>query len=161
MTTKHFASFILLIFCLFFTGCATIIHGSKQQVAIISDPRKARIEIDGIALGQTPYVARLTRGNNHLVKIELEGYLPYEMKLKSKLDGWFFGNIVLGGLIGIVIDVATGSMYRLSPKDVTTQLNSSLAEVKKTREGIYLSVVLKPDSKWDKIGQLEKSVPGK
>lgn len=161
MTTKLIKNFILIIFPLVITSCATIVHGSRQQVAIVCDPKRAKIDIDGTSLGHTPYLARLTRRNNHLLKIELEGYLPYEITLKRKLDGWIFGNILLGGVIGIVIDAATGSMYKLSPKDVTAQLNSTSASFNNTNQGIYLSVVLKPDNKWSKIGQLEKLVLSK
>ena len=161
MTTNLIRSFIFLIFTLLFTSCATIIHGSMQQVAVVCDPKKAKIDIDGVSLGHTPYLARLSRKNNHLLKIELEGYLPYEITLKRKLDGWIFGNIFLGGVIGIVIDAATGSMYTLSPKDVTTQLNSSSASTGRTKDGIYLSVVLKPDNNLTKIGQLEKLMSSK
>ncbi len=32
----------------------------------------------------------------------------------TKLDGWYFGNLIFGGLLGIlIIDPATGAMWRL------------------------------------------------
>ena len=131
-----------------------------QQVSVVCDPKKAKINIDGLTVGNTPYLAGLSRNKNHVLKIELEGYIPYDITLKRKLDGWIFGNILLGGVIGIVIDVATGSMYKLSSKDVTTQLNLSSTSFR-TDKGIYISVVLESQNKLTKIGQLEKLVSGK
>ncbi len=88
----------------------------------------------------------------------MEGYQTYETTLKRKLDGWIFGNILLGGIIGIVVDAASGSMYSLSPKDVTVELTKSTATNHQTKDGIYFSVTLQPDPHWQKIGQLEKSM---
>jgi hypothetical protein len=156
MTRKVITLFVLTCF---FTKCATIIHGSKQNVVILSEPKKASIEIDGINMGLTPYVARITRRDKHLVKVQIDGYIPYEITLKRKLDGWIFGNIIFGGIIGIVVDAATGSMYRLSPKDVAAELKSTSASFNKTKDGLYLAVALRPNTNWDKIGQLEKSNP--
>jgi len=34
--------------------------------------------------------------------------------VKCSLNGWYFGNIIFGGLIGLlIVDPATGAMYRL------------------------------------------------
>ena len=153
--------FMLFIFLLFFTSCATLIHGSKQQVAIICDPKRAKVSVDGLEDGHTPYLARLSRSDKHFLMIELEGYKPYSIMLKRKLDAWIFGNILLGGIVGIVIDAATGSMYKLSPNDVITQLNLSSASFSSTNRVILISVVLKPNPNLVEIGQLEKSVPRK
>ena len=153
----------LVLFALncFLTNCATIIHGSRQNIIILSVPKVANLEIDGTSAGQTPYVARLTRRNTHSVKIQLDGYTPYEITLQRKLNGWFFGNIIFGGIIGIAVDVSTGAMFGLSPKDVYAELNAASTAFDKTNDGIYLAVVLKPDTGWAKIGQLEKADSGK
>lgn len=46
--------------------------------------------------------------------------------MRSTLDGWYFGNIVFGGLLGIlVIDPYTGAMYRL-PERVDVALDESV-----------------------------------
>ncbi len=157
---KNLYPFILVSLTIISMGCATIIHGPKQNVAIVSEPRKASIIIDEIPVGYTPYLSKITRNKTHIVKIEMEGYQTYETTLKRKLDGWIFGNILIGGIIGIAIDAASGSMYRLTPKDVTVQLTASSAINHKTKDGIYFSVTLKPDPNWQKIGQLQKPIYG-
>lgn len=149
------ACIILLAFN--FANCATIIRGSKQNVIILSEPKNATIEVDGANIGQTPYVARLERRSKHLVKISLDGYTPYEITLTQKLNGWIFGNLLLGGLIGIAVDVATGAMFSLRPKDINAEFPVPSNVQNKPAAGLYITAVLKVDPSWQKIGQLERA----
>jgi hypothetical protein len=65
-------------------------------------------------------------GENYKMVFELSGYYPYEMHIKSTVDGWYFGNILFGGLIGLlIVDPATGAMYKLSPNEINCNLVSS------------------------------------
>ncbi len=146
-----------LFFMLAITSCCTIINGSTQQLSVSSTPTAAKVTIDGQDLGYTPFIATLKRKNNHTVKVELEGYLPYEISLSRKVDGWLAGNIVFGGLIGIAIDALTGSMYKLSPGQLDAQLTKSSANITNTKNGLYCAIVLKPGGNWQKIGQLAKA----
>jgi hypothetical protein len=148
---------ILSILVLSFANCGTIIHGSKQDVVIVSDPKKAQVNIDGLNVGSTPHLARLTRKNKHLVKVQLDGYLPYEITLKRKLDGWIFGNFLFGGIIGIAVDAGTGSMYRLTPTDIDAELKTNANSYNKNKDELYLAVVLKPNTNWTKFGELERA----
>jgi hypothetical protein len=149
-------------------GCASIVNGPKQAVDFTSQPAGAKIIIDGKDYGTTPNSVSLRRKGRlageasnkveYNVRIELAGYYPYDVKVKRKLNGWIFGNIVFGGLIGIIIDVSNGSMYRLSPDQVVAQLSRSTAAVSnKNDDRLQISVVLKADPSWEKIGTLEKA----
>src|SRR3989338_4181214 len=94
-----------VVFVLFVTNsCATIISGTRQKVGISSDPVGASVTIDNQNQGRTPLIVRLDRDDNHIVKIDLHGYQPYQTTLNKKLNGWLFGNILFGGVIGIIID---------------------------------------------------------
>jgi len=95
-----------LIACFLLTAisCTTIIHGSKQEVSISSNPSAATVTIDNQTLGKTPTTTKISRNENHLVTIRLDGYLPYETKFTRKVDGWIAGNIIFGGLIGLAVD---------------------------------------------------------
>jgi hypothetical protein len=46
------------------------------------------------------------------------------MKITKTVNGWVFGNILIGGLIGIAIDAATGSMFSLRPSDGYSQMSA-------------------------------------
>ncbi|MBL7973170.1 MAG: PEGA domain-containing protein [Prolixibacteraceae bacterium] len=140
-----------------FTNCATIIHGSRQSVSISSNPSKAIVLIDNLEQGTTPLTVKLSRKDHHTVQINLDGFMPYETKLTRKVDGWLAGNIVFGGLIGLAIDAATGAMYKLTPDQIQAELRSQTALVKEEKNGIFLTVVLQPDSNWERVGQLVRA----
>lgn len=144
----------LLPFALSLSNCATIIHGSKQQMIVTCEPRVASVFINGLAVGKTPLITKLNRKDRHLIKVELEGYEPYEVHIDRKLDGWILGNILFGGLIGVAVDIATGGMYRLSPKDIFPELTQKNSSSVKSADVISVVVVLKPKPEWEKIGQL-------
>lgn len=155
MIRKSIFSVVLLALCLCFSQCATIIRGSNQRVVILSQPKVANIEIDGQSAGQTPFFSKLERRRKHVVRVSLDGYEPYEITLNRKMNGWIFGNILLGGIIGIAVDIATGSMYSLTPKDVYADLQVKPTAGSRTADGMYLTLVLKPDPSWKKIGQMD------
>lgn len=137
-----------LFFFLF--SCATIVNGPTQKIAVYSIPSSADVWIDGNFEGQTPLQARLSRSEDHLLKIELPGYEPYTARITRSLSGWLIGNIVFGGIIGIVIDAVSGSMYKLNPEQINAHLRKIGAKATKGEE-CYLFVVAEPDTSWEKL----------
>ena len=135
-------------------GCASIMQGSKQKVPIASTPSGAAVWIDQQDRGSTPLVAELSRKRPHVMRVVLEGYEPFEMTFTRKTSGWVWGNILLGGLIGLAIDASTGGMYKLEPKQVEATLQAQAPEQTPAREGVAIMVVLRPDPAWVPIGQL-------
>ena len=153
VTLGRSALFTALVVSL--TGCCSIIHGTRQDVGISSAPTGAMVKIDNVSSGNTPVVAKLTRKDNHFVRVELSGYQPFDMTLTRSVSGWVWGNIVFGGLIGLAVDAIDGAFYNLSPEQVSATLAANHASVSKTGDGIYLFAVLKPEPGWVKAGQLQ------
>jgi hypothetical protein len=60
----------------------------------------AKIFVDGKEKGETPMELVLKRKQNHLIRIELEGYDPYEISIGQKKSPWksIIGNLIVGGL---------------------------------------------------------------
>ncbi len=142
---------------LFLIGCATIMHGTKQEVGISSVPSSAKVVIDNRTFGNTPLVANLSRRKNHTVKILLDGYLPYELVLTQKVSGWIWGNIVFGvfgGLIGLVVDVVSGGIYKVTPEQIKAELKESGVNISLEKDRLYVAFVLTPNPEWEKVGQL-------
>jgi hypothetical protein len=134
-------------------ACASIVHGSRQSVAFTSTPSSARVTVDNQLVGNTPVVAKLTRKDKHIVRIELEGYSPFETTLARRTSGWVWGNMVFGGLVGLAVDATTGAMYQLTPEEI----NGTLGPVTSmTRDGLGVVVVLRADPAWEKIGELAR-----
>ncbi|WP_122543968.1 hypothetical protein [Pseudomonas viridiflava] len=115
------------------TGCASIVSDSKYPVAVTSSPSGAAYEIfneGGVSVrsGVTPDEVTLRAGagyfdgEKYTVTYRKDGYTSSTQTLESGIDGWYWGNIVIGGLIGmLIVDPATGAMYTLSEK-----INSTL-----------------------------------
>lgn len=156
MLKKLHLSAALFLAVLILSGCATIIHGSRQTVGISSNPSNAKVTIDGHSYGATPASALLTRKDNHLVKIDLPGYMPYETTLTRSVDGWIAGNIIFGGLIGLAVDAITGGMYKLSPDQIQSQLMNQTAG-RIIEDNIYLFITLNPDPQWELVDNLQKA----
>ena len=140
----------------FFASCGTIIHGSKQNVSISSNPSSALVSINGAEIGKTPVTTTLSRKESHQVKIELNGYMPYETQFIRKVDGWIAGNIIFGGIIGLAVDAISGGMYKLTPEQIQSELRDNTSSVKRLKDGVFLTVVLEADPTWEKVDQLVK-----
>ena len=149
------------------SSCATIIHGPTQKVNLNSQPNGATITIDGKEMGKTPKTLVLRRmgrekgvkskKQQYDVKIALDSYYPYEITIKREMDGWFLGNLLFGGIIGIIVDASSGAMYKLTPDQVIAQLKSnSTGMIDLKDDQIYVAVSMKIDPNWEQIGQLEK-----
>ena len=140
------------------TACASIMHGTSQDVGISSTPTGATVTIDNQSTGQTPYIAHLARKDNHVVKLELPGYAPAELTLTRKTSGWVWGNIVFGGIIGLAVDAMTGGLYNLTPEQLSATLASQKASVAPTKDGFFVVLVRRANPNWTKIAQLKPEI---
>src|SRR5437660_5716539 len=125
-------------------ACATIMHGSSQGVSIASQPTGANITVDGLNIGKTPAVARLTRKDMHTIQITLDGYQPFEVKTTRKTSGWVWGNIIFGGLIGLAVDAITGGLYDVKPDQLQASLNKQGASAVVRDRTLYVFLVSDP-----------------
>ncbi len=145
---------LILLGIVVLVGCATIMHGTRQDIGLSSSPTGASITVDGNPFGKTPAIVRLSRGRGHIISIYADGYLPFEITLTKHVSGWVWGNLVFGGLIGLVVDAASGGLYYLSPEQVYAKLSKK--EVSLKGNYLYFAIVLHPDKDWKKIGNLKK-----
>ncbi len=105
------------------SSCASIIHGTRQNVSVNSIPSGAKVIVKGVEMAKTPAVIELKRNVKDIVlRFEKDGYEPVEVALNRKVDGWVAGNIIFGGLIGLAIDFIDGAAYNLSPSEVNATL---------------------------------------
>jgi hypothetical protein len=156
MTSRSLVRFLLTAMGggLLVAACATIMQGTSQEVSIASSPTGARLFLDGVDAGKTPLAASLKRKDKHTIRIEMEGYQPFEMALGRGTSGWVWGNIVFGGLPGLAVDAITGGMYKLQPEQVQATLSQATAAMDDRTDALVVTVVLRPDPTWEKIGNL-------
>lgn len=103
-------------------GCASIIHGSTQDVGITSEPIGATVTTPAGATFRTPCKVKLDRNTDHVLSVSLDGYEPETVTLRSVLAGAVAGNILVGGIVGGAVDAATGAAWRLEPETVSIRL---------------------------------------
>lgn len=125
---QRFALTIMLMLALVsMIGCASIMHGSKQKLVFGSTPTGATVEVTdamGVSHGScvTPCTLDLKRKNQYKATLIKSGFEPVELLIDKSSDGWIWGNILFGGIIGLVIDFSNGAAYKLSP----TELHATL-----------------------------------
>ncbi|MGH7564422.1 MAG: PEGA domain-containing protein [Gemmatimonadota bacterium] len=136
------------------TACATIMQGTSQEIGISSQPTGARVTIDKLDSGTTPLVADLKRKNDHTIRIELDGYQPYELSITKHTSGWVWGNIVFGGLPGLAVDAITGGLYKLRPEQVEAELSRGDLGIHEGPDTIFIDVVLRPEPGWERVATL-------
>jgi len=111
------------------TGCASMMVGTRQTVAIDSKPTAAEVVVYDshgkvVYQGTTPCTPELTRTApeaqrpNYTILIRKEGYTPVQLPLKGEMNRAFLANILCAG-VGFAIDPATGALWTLttSPAD--------------------------------------------
>jgi len=113
MRTLALLSCLMFLFVL--EGCASIMHGTSQEMTFQSSPEEVTVTVGGRVIGKTPVTSRLDKKSGQAVVFSKDGYKPVTMELTTTLDSWFWGNIVLGGLIGSTIDGISGSVNQYSP----------------------------------------------
>ena len=115
----------LLLPMFFLTGCATIVGKDVFPVTINSNPDGANILIkdeNGVKVysGVTPTTVTLAAGESYFhaktynIAFSKTGYENQYVQVKATLSGWYFGNIIFGGLIGmLIVDPISGKMWKL------------------------------------------------
>jgi hypothetical protein len=132
-------------------GCATIVAKSSQVVTVTSVPPGAAVSIvnhagTAVHSGNTPMTVTLKKGagyfkaEHYLVRFSKDGFQTRELRVDGTVNGWYFGNILFGGLIGMLaVDPNTGAMYTLRPEAIDATLDA--VKVTHTGEEQPLTVV--------------------
>lgn len=122
------------------SGCASIVSDSSYPVSISTSPQEATFEVinsDGLSIqkGRTPTTITLKSGNGYFgsetytIKFSKEGYEEQTYLLDTSMDGWYIGNILFGGLIGLlIVDPITGAMWKLPEAASVTLYENSAAD---------------------------------
>lgn len=105
-------------------GCATVVTGGgrDQNVTVFTDAPGATVVVDGQPSGTAPATLSLARKSEHTVEVVAPGYEPAQLTVRRRLNPWVFGNLLIGGPIGLVIDVVTDSTHTLSPNELKVNL---------------------------------------
>jgi len=106
--------FILPVLSFLTTGCASIMSGTDQDIAMHTNPEGAECILtrEGQQLRKvvTPDNVRVSKLKHDIyVKCNMDGFYESTAHVNSGTQGSTFGNIILGGGIGWAIDSARGA----------------------------------------------------
>ena len=98
---------------LLLSGCSTIVESTKQEIVVSTEPSGAEVLRDGVAVGVTPLTLTVKRKDaGESILVRKEGYEDGFIQTKQKINPWFFGNIITGGLYGSTTDLVSGAAYK-------------------------------------------------
>lgn len=140
-TMKTICSCAFTLALILISGCASIVSKSKYPVSITTEPTAAKIEIkdqDGVLrfAGTSPATAVLDAGQGYFTRARYtvtaskEGFNTSTYPLQNSIDGWYWGNILIGGLIGLlIVDPITGAMFQIDTPVANMSLAPATAQV--------------------------------
>ena len=99
----------------------TIVHGTKQEVSITSEPIDAMVS-DGTTTIKTPGKLTLARDKDHILTITKPGYETESVRIVHVISGAVAGNLLAGGFIGWGVDAISGAQWRLEPEALSVSL---------------------------------------
>lgn len=110
-------------------GCASVTRGTTENISIATTPAGATADIAGLEIPTacvTPCVVQAKRSADITITINKEGYQPQIIPLTKEIPATgaagFAGNILLGGLVGMGVDAATGAAQDHKPNPVIVTL---------------------------------------
>jgi membrane-bound inhibitor of C-type lysozyme len=116
------------------SACATVTRGTSEAFTVNTDPSGAAVRTTaGFACDATPCTWKMPRKAEFDVTITKPGYKTVQTHVVHQVSSGggaaMAGNVILGGLIGAGVDVATGAMMELKPNPLTVKLESEAATI--------------------------------
>lgn len=135
-------------------GCATMMSGTTQEISFQSSPDQVVVTLirkvpdivnwtpqkqggeappktfhdESRILGTTPFTLQLDKVENaQSVVFSKVGYKPVNMKLETRLDQWFWGNLAFGGAFGSTTDSMSGAAHEYAPSQFFVTLNPEMS----------------------------------
>ena len=138
---KVIASICLIVFGLFFSGCASVVSlisegGIDQEMTFTSEPPGATVLLLGATpLGTTPIPkVKIARSKNTFLVVKKEGFEDQTIQVKDQFNYWFWGNIICCGLLGSTTDLADGATVKLDPTTYHFNLNPKKASLEERQK---------------------------
>ena len=109
-------------------NCATITRGTDDVLEIKTNPQGADVQTsNGFSCDGTPCSIEIPRKSTFVAEITKTGCEPAKVNVTNETsDGGtaaLFGNIIFGGIIGLVVDLSTGAAKDLTPNPIDRKLN--------------------------------------
>ena len=114
-------------------ACATVTRGTKETFNIVTTPSEAEVTLSNGETCVSPCKLKLKRKDEFSVTAKKAGYKPATAEVRSVVKGGGVagaaGNILVGGIIGGIVDGSSGAMKDLTPNPLELTLEPELAPV--------------------------------
>lgn len=125
-STRAFAAATSAFACLMAGGCATVTRGTTTEISFASEPPGAAMSTSHGYWCTTPCTLRMSRSDAFIATFTLPGHEAQSVPVESRVSGGgaagLAGNLIIGGVVGGLVDASSGAMNDLVPNPVTVQL---------------------------------------
>jgi hypothetical protein len=161
------SSGISLFLAIILSSCASIVSRSTYHVNVRTEPKGASISItdkkgNEIYKGSSPATVELKAGAGYFsraeyrVRISAAGYEEKIVPVNFKIDGWYWGNLLIGGLLGmLIIDPLTGAMWKISDPIINETLVKSTSPTSNVPTLQIIDISSVPERYRDKLEQIK------
>jgi hypothetical protein len=117
---------------LFSVNCGSIIHQTTQHVPVKSDPPGAAVTVACGDVSNDPKLVTPTVVTVHrkpdfcTIALTKEGYERVDVPLRKTMSALYLGNVLVGGIIGFIVDAANGAMWNRTPATVDVTLKEAV-----------------------------------
>jgi hypothetical protein len=117
---KKLAAYSIIASVTLMTGCASIVNDQAQTINVsASNGKEIKGTVDGAEF-TTPGVVSVKRQNSPKIVAVSTAGCDKETVVPNTVDPWFFGNILIGGLLGSTTDYSTEKMWKYSDNVVVS-----------------------------------------
>ena len=109
------------------SGCATVTRGTTDALVVNSEPQGAQVQLsNGMSCTSTPCTFKLPRKSNLQVTVSKDRCQTVVTNVTHTTAGsgaaGVAGNVLVGGIIGLGVDAATGASQDLVPNPLNVTL---------------------------------------
>jgi uncharacterized protein YceK len=108
------------------TGCATITRSTNQAYVIETNPSGADVRLSNGYSCVSPCSLQMKRKPGFQVTISKDGYKTVTTNVSSQVSSGggagMAGNVIFGGIPGLVVDSVSGAMNELIPNPLVITL---------------------------------------
>lgn len=107
---------VIVVLAVMAPGCASVIKGSTQSLNLTTSPEPGATCVLTSPGGtnqtvETPGTVTVERSKHDIaVTCNKAGFEEAYAVIPSSFEGWTLGNLLIGGVIGVGVDAATGAM---------------------------------------------------
>ena len=120
--------------CLALSGCASVVRGVNEDVAIEVTPANAEIRTSAGHACTGPCVINVPRKKEFTVTASAPGYQTETIDVDTRVSGkgaaGMAGNVIIGGVVGVGVDAVSGATLDHYPNPVIFSLEKGTGSKK-------------------------------